>query len=698
MKKLRNHLLILLLASVLPLPFLRADTGEGVDASLVFDASMPLVPGEPFTAIIVLDLKPGWHTYWIYPGDSGIPPKVVWHLPPGWKAGPLEFSVPKQFSEPGDMVVYGYERRQLLKVQITPPKEIPKDPSIRLKASLSWLACKELCVPGSAEVSSQIAGPTNDAVRWLSSYVAEGEWPREGAPQFPFSVSVNGTNRMVTLTGQHGATYELYPDPAEGTTVGHVTRLVSQGVAGPAVVFSIPWEGPAPFKALLVESMGDSRSAWWIGPDGIHGRGAAASSHGSKLAQGVLLAALFSGFLGGLILNLMPCVLPVISLKLFSFIAQAGESPKRIMMHGVAFAAGIFTWFLGLALLVIILKEGGSQVTWGAFQFQNSLFVVGLSILVFLFALNLFGLFEIALPGSATNSLDQATHRGGYAGSFFQGLFATLLATPCTAPFLGSALGFAFGQGSLVILSMFSSVALGMSLPYLLLSARPGWRKWIPKPGGWMERLKQFMGFPLLATNLWLLWVLQNQRGNGAAMTLLSLFLILGFCAWIHGTLSTRASLVAKFVRIVIILIAVAAMAISSQRIQLAEPMEKGAPATATQADISWVPYSAEVLGSLREQGKPVLVDFTASWCLTCQFNERTAINVPAVRKLIKEKGITVLKGDWTNSDPAITAALKSFGRVGVPLVVFYPPGKGGEPTVLPELLTEKIVLDTLMK
>jgi thiol:disulfide interchange protein DsbD len=488
-------------------------------------------------------------------------------------------------------------------------------------------------------------------------------------------------------------TYELYPDPAEGTMAGHVTQISSQGPKGTVIVFSIPWDGSAPFKGLLVEKTGSSRQGWWIGGESKIVESGQSSTQSGGVALGVLMAALFSGFLGGLILNLMPCVLPVISLKIFNFIAQAGESPSRIFRHGLAFAAGIFTWFLGLGVLVIALKTGGSQVTWGAFQFQSPYFVVGLSALVFLFAMNLFGVFEITLPGSAATSLDHAGSGGGYVASFFQGLFATLLATPCTAPFLGSALGFAFGQSPSVILAMFASVALGMSIPYVLLSARPGWRKWIPKPGTWMERLKQFMGFPLLATNIWLLWVLQNQRGSGALLALLALLLILGFCAWVYGALPLASTGLRRVSLILIILLLGGASPVLLKRILESEPLS---PSSGSREGIDWIPYSSVALESLRAQGKPVFLDFTASWCLTCQFNEKTAINVPAVRSLLREKGITAMKGDWTNSDPAITAALKSFGRVGVPLVVYYPAGKGSDPILLPELLTEKIVLDAI--
>lgn len=688
----KTFLCIAIAICLLPIVSLAGETGEGVDPSLVLDASSPLVPGQPFTATVVLDLKPGWHTYWQFPGDSGIPPKVAWHLPDGWTAGPIEFSIPSQFSEPGDMVVYGYEKRQLLRATITPSKEIPPGRSYELRASLSWLACKELCVPGSAEVSCEIAGPSTRVVRWLSSHVSQGAWPESGDPPFDISLSGRGKTRLVSFTAQAGASYQLYPDPAEGTTVGHVTELSSlldKGDSGRmAIVFSVPWDGTAPFRALLVQKTGNDRHAWWI--DGRLVKNNSASTSTSGLGLGVLIAALFSGFIGGFILNLMPCVLPVISLKIFGFISQAGETPSRILRHGLAFAAGIFVWFLGIGILVIALKAGGSQVTWGAFQFQNPWFVVGLSVLVFLFALNLFGIFEITLPGSASTSLDHASSRRGYAGSFFQGLFATLLATPCTAPFLGSALGFAFGQSPLVILTMFTSVALGMSFPYLLLSARPGWRRWIPKPGVWMEKFRQFMGFPLLATNLWLLWVIQSQRGSEAVLLLLALFLVLGFCAWIYGSWGGRLHLL-----VALTMLSAIAVGTVGQRIQGMSPPDASG---SQDKGLVWVPYSPAALEALRGEGKPVFLDFTASWCLTCQFNERTAINVPSVRKLFKDRGITPMKGDWTNADPAITAALKSFGRVGVPLAVYYPPGKGSDPIVLPELLTESIVLESIGK
>ncbi|MEI6377828.1 MAG: protein-disulfide reductase DsbD domain-containing protein, partial [bacterium] len=340
-----------------------AGTGEGVKAWMATDA-VPVGRGQPFTVTIVLDLDPGWHTYWQYPGDSGLPPKVTWQLPEGWTAGPIEFAVPHQFSEPGDMFIYGYEKQQLLRATITSPKDLPREQIYDLKASLTWLACKELCVPGSAEVELKVPGPRMGDLDWKSASVPKADWPLSGPPSFLVSVFGKGTNIIISFTGLSGANYQFYPDPAEGTTPGHVTQITSQGPKGPAVVFSIPWDGAAPFKGLLVEQVGDSRKAWWISKNTMQ----VTDSKITSVSLYVLITALFSGFLGGLILNLMPCVLPVISLKIFSFIAQAGESPARLFRHGVAFSGGIFSWFLALGTIVIMLKSGGAQVTWGAFQ------------------------------------------------------------------------------------------------------------------------------------------------------------------------------------------------------------------------------------------------------------------------------------------------------------------------------------------
>jgi thiol:disulfide interchange protein DsbD len=316
---------------------------------------------------------------------------------------------------------------------------------------------------------------------------------------------------------------------------------------------------------------------------------------------------------------------------------------------------------------------------------------VAIGSLVFVFALNLFGVFEIVLPGRAATALEATGSTGGLGGSFFQGVFATLLATPCTAPFLGTALGFAFSQSGLVIVAMFASVATGMALPYLLLSAQPGWMKFLPRPGAWMEKMKQLMGFPLMATLVWLLSILGGQLGVEGILFFSAFLLCLAFACWLYGTFCGPLSSLRA--RAIAIFLAVVAVAGGGWYFLGEKFAQSGRPAANA---IDWVPFSTAELDRLRGAGKTVFVDFTADWCITCKFNERTAINTPAVRDLLASTGVVPMKADWTNANPEITAALKQFGRVGVPLYVIYPPTGAGEPVVLPELLTEAIVIQAL--
>ena len=388
----------------------------------------------------------------------------------------------------------------------------------------------------------------------------------------------------------------------------------------------------------------------------------------------------------------MPCVLPVISLKIFGFIQHAGDSRRKIFGNGVAFAAGIFVWFIALALLMIGLKAAGHQITW-AFQFTNPIFVVVMSAVVLVFALNLFGVYEITLSSRATSGLLGWSAREGYAGSFFQGVFATVLATPCTAPFLGSALGFAFAASAGIILLMFLAIAAGMSAPYLLLTAQPAWLRFVPRPGPWMVHVKQFMGFLLIATLLFLLWVLGAERGPDAVIWTGAFLLVLSIVCWMKGAfLLPGASLARRSFVLVLML----ALVLGSGSYFIGKKFAATQTAVLSLTKSDWIPFSPARLQDELAQGRSVFVDFTAAWCITCKFNEASVLETAAVKNAFKRYGIVKMKADWTNADPVITKTLKQFGRVGVPLYVLYPASAPDKPIVLPELLTQTLVLDHL--
>ena len=665
-----------------------------VTASLIADTAA-LVPGKPFEVGLLLEMAPRWHTYWEYAGDAGLPTSINWTLPEGFVAGPIQWPLPDRVIEPGEIEVYAYKDKVLLSTTIVPPAEIAEK-FVTLRAKADWLVCEEICIPGSAnlELSLPVGSVAKEANEAIFSAFRK-LLPVATPPPYELAWTRDAQHLSLKVGGLKDAkSVDLFPLPEKGQQVEHPQNgPIENGTV------TINLGNSEDLRGVLVVETESGRRGWLVSsseqvalssPQGPAALGRIGNQPG-------LWKAFIFGFFGGLILNLMPCVLPVISLKIFGFIRQAGDHPERIFRHGLSFVAGIFAWFLGLGMVVLGLKLVGREVTW-AFQFQNPWFNLAIGCLVFAFALNLFGVFEIVLPGRASTALAEASSAEGYAGSFFQGIFATLLATPCTAPFLGTALGFAFSQSPLVILAMFGSVALGMSAPYFLLSARPGWMKILPKPGEWMERVKQFMGFPLLATLIWLLYVLGNQKGLDGVIWAAAFLLCLAIACWIYGAfcgpLSSGKSLVVS-------LLAIAVIVLGGARFFLVERFARSAVVgeTRTPAEgIPWKPFSQKSLDELLKDKKPVFVDFTADWCISCKFNERTAIDVAPVREAFEKYGVVPMKADWTNANPEITAALKKFGRVGVPFYVFYPGGTDNQPITLPEILTQSIVLDTLAK
>jgi thiol:disulfide interchange protein len=658
-----------------------------VEAELVADTAA-IVPGKTFRLGLHLRMAPGWHLYWKNPGDSGIATTPGWNLPENFMVDALQWPLPRRLVEPGNIEVYAYKDETLLIAEVTPPENMGEK-EITLRANPKWLVCEQICIPGAAELELALpvaegAEKANEAL--FAKFTAQ--LPSASAPPFAAAWARTPTGWNISVRDAVDAgRIDFYPFANDRAPVGHTEQ---QTLSNGAADIAVPVEGSPEVEGVLIVENGQRRG-WIVSSEQSI---APAGKKTDRQASG-LLRYLILGFIGGLILNLMPCVLPVISLKIFGFMRQAGDSRGEILKHGLAFTAGIFLWFLGLAAVIVALKSAGNEVTW-AFQFQNPWFNYAIGAVVFLFALNLFGVFEIVLPGRATQGIAEAGSHGGLAGSFAQGVLATLLATPCTAPFLGTALGFAFSQSAAIIFAIFAAVAAGMALPYVLLSAQPGWMKFLPKPGAWMERLKQFMGFPLIATLLWLLYVIGQQRGTDAVIWAGASYLFLGLAAWLYGAFlgplsTTRAKTSATAGILLSLFIALGYFA--GNLFARAAATTPGKSAALPSDGMPWIPYSEAELQRLLAEGKSVFVDFTADWCITCKFNMRTAIDTPAVRAAFEKLGIIPMLADWTNSNPEITRKLAQFDRVGVPFYLFYPPGGADKPAILPELLTEQTVL-----
>jgi thiol:disulfide interchange protein DsbD len=649
-----------------------------------------VVAGQPFTVGIWLKLDPGWHTYWQYSGQSGSAPQVNWTLPRGFSAGPIAWPLPKMHFD-DDFLTYVYEDEVLLLVEITPPAELAPG-EVSLGAKLNWLVCEKFCVPGSADVTLKLStgkqsAPANDELfaRWRALLPKATPppavtWDLSDPKQI--SLSVEG------LAADHAP--EFFPIPPDGATPLH-PKTGQPGPSGARTII-LPLETPphagaaATWRGLLVVQKGSSREGWYIASNA--GPGTAVPAPLSAAIQGstpgsapsalekptmnlqkapTLWTALALAFMGGLVLNIMPCVLPVIALKIFGFVKQAGQEPQRIFRLGLSFVAGVFAFFFLLATIAVVLHSTGRSLSWGA-QFQNPYLLAGLIALIFVFGLNLLGVFEITLAGAATSTLSDLSSREGYGGAFLHGLFTTLLGTSCTAPFLAVSVGYALTQPAPIVYLLFLTLALGMSLPYFLLTAVPGWMKFIPKPGVWMERFKQLTGFVMLAVVVWLFSVLAGSR-PGAATHLSWYLLALGFACWAMGAYHHAV------VRWLLFPLVVVGGYFVILHAPLTAPLEtKGSNLDQRMADAL-------------QTGLPVFVDFTADWCVNCKAFEKAVISTEKVQAAFKAKKVVTVIADWTNPDPEIEKWLAKFGRAGVPLYLLYRPGEV-EPVVMDSLTT----------
>lgn len=639
---------------------------ELVRAELLADTDA-IVPGEPFTAGVLLDIEPGWHVYWEYPGDAGAPTTLDWTLPQGMRAGDIQWPVPLAVPEPGDILVYAYKDQVLLLTRITPPSDL-EDGEVTLRVRAAWLVCEVVCIPGAAELEltlpvAESASPANAEL--FDKYHAL--LPRDDAP-FTAQWAFQGGNWEIAVSGiPEGDKLSFFPLLPEEAVAGHPEVTQDGGEA------TVRIRADAELRGVFVLERNGERLGFLLEPaDTDVEESPLATAPGMALA--ILLA-----FVGGLILNLMPCVFPVLGIKIMGFVGQAGEERGRVILHGLLYTAGILVSFWVLAGVLLGLRAGGEELGWG-FQLQSPAFVYALLLVLFVFGLNMSGVFEIG--ASATTVGGKLAGRSSLGGSFFAGVLATIVATPCAAPFLATALGAALALPPVSALVLFTFIALGLASPYLVLSGFPALVKYLPRPGQWMETFKQAMAFLLYAAAAYLLWVLEGQIGADEMLTLLIALVFVALACWIYGrwTGFDRSPGVRR-------------VSMATAAVVLALAVAAGYPSP--NREIEWIPWSPETVQRLREEGRPVYLDFTARWCATCQTNKRIVFSSREVLDRFKELNVAAVKADWTNHDAAITHELAKWGRSAIPFNLVYLPGET-EPNILPELLTPGIVLDAL--
>lgn len=715
-------------APALPAP-VQQDTTPHSEARLIAEAAA-VTPGEPFTVGLHITLDEGWHTYWKNAGDAGNGVIIDWSLPEGFSVDSLRYPVPERIPYP-PLMSYGYHDEVVMLATVTPPPDVAAD-RVSLAAEADFLVCEEVCIPAHTRVSLELPvgpesgdpGASSDAplIRRFRDRlpVSSGAWavraartedgfvlgarPPEGwegeldgayfFPESPVVLDHTVEQTLALVGGElHVALTESpylpdEPDEMRGILVLPEGRSVDRAghraleVAVPVERQAVAWAAE-PGTPLAPADAGE--------PVGL-GAGPAPRQTGGPAGAGLsLIVAIAFALVGGLILNLMPCVFPILSLKALGFASRGGDR-QGMRRDGLAFGAGVVLTFLVVAGILIAVRAGGAEVGWG-YQLQSPTIVALLTALMFGIGLWLAGVVEL---GASLTRLGGIGEGEGQRSSFLTGVLATVVATPCTAPFMGAAIGAAMIRPPVEALAIFMGLGVGMAAPYVALSFWPALAGRLPRPGRWMETFKQALAFPMFAVAVWLVWVFGLQVGMGGAARLLFGLLLLAVAAWLIGrwpapAVTGRLRVVTRALALAAALLAVLAAAAA---VREAEPLPGGPEAAGSGLD--WEPYTEEAITTYRQAGRPVFVDFTAAWCISCQVNERVALETGAVRAAFRERDVALLRADWTRRDPLITRALASFGRVGVPLYVLYPADPAAEPRVLPELLTPAIVLEAL--
>ena len=629
------------------------DTGHA-RISLIKDHS-DFVPGTSINIGLKVSMDKGWHTYWRNPGDSGGPIEIDWDLPKGFSVSDIKWPLPEKIEYP-PLMTYGYEDFVIYPMVLTIPADYSDD---YFEMTADILICADVCIPESGKISSNLLDIESDPLiyEWLESIPSKS---------LPITTSLNDNNLEIRFTFEKEIK-EIYFFPDENNSIDYSSKqnfyTKDDGYFLSIKLFNDEFQNVS--GVLDIDGTGYNVS-----------NGAFEDFNEEGLS---LITALIFALIGGLILNLMPCVFPVISLKVLSFVSMGGSSPRKIRNHALVFTVGVIASFMLIALTIVLLKQAGNFVGWG-FQLQSPL-IVGLLSLVMVF-ISLVLISDNNFGESLTKLGNIGSSENGYYSSFLTGVLAVVVASPCTAPFMGAALGYALIQPSGETVPIFLSLSLGFSLPYLLLAANPKLIDFLPKPGDWMVTLKEFFAFPMLATALWLLWVFSLQVNQVLVIFLLIGWLLLALNFWIFQKDYKTIN------KIIFLGISIFSMIYFLPETEDIETEKNTIIGSATE-------WYEGIEDDLRDKNQPYFINFTAAWCITCQSNEITAFSKDGFKSLIEEKNIEYIKADWTNRNDAITRSLKKYGRSGVPFYVYWEPGFEN-PKILPAILTEQIIKNNL--